>query len=426
MFSYIGAWFIYGLKCPEKVKYFRSPRRVFGSVRQIISMSSVTEKMVPSLLLKIFSVAILFVGVSAKWKCPDMLSLTANLTRNGTFETEVGFNRTFPLIKTVDGNVTQVAPWINLTRMSLELNFTAEQRTPLTLLINQTNLTSVSVTYQCNITYFNCTVSCSFAEQTVERVNEESNLLGTEGSSLCTEGYHLSDLRNQSDRLELKWTKMCDYLVTMQIKDQALAYMRYTDNETIQCDFNTTVPLRYNITLHGTNLTDVEQICTQNENQTVMCLVTNSTQYIHNGSLPQCTVRSPPWPVMINAKFNYSEEELTQYQYDDPNYYDYLDDYYRENSKEENEGEEEEEDEDEEEEEEVEEEVEGTTLGPSYEKHVKDPRSDDKRAPPSETVLLVVGIVALAAVAMLAFMVRKRKTRARNVHVHYNQSRSPY
>lgn len=373
-------------------------------------------------LSKIILFAAFCVSVSAKWKCPDTITLMANLTKNGTFETDIGFNSTFPLVKTVDGNVTRVAPWINLTRMWLELNFTAEQKTPLmTLLGKHPNITSAAISYNCNITYFNCTAECRFTKDAVQMIGEEPNVSdsATDGD-VCTDGYDLQALTNHSHWLESRWSKMCDYFLTLQFKDQNLAWMTFVNNETVRCEFNTTVPIRYNITLYGQNLTRMDSECTQNENQTVVCVISNSTEFIQNTSLPNCTIHRNPWPVSINAKFNYTDEELQEYTYDDPDYYEYLDDYYTEES---NENDEDGEEDDEEDGEEDAVRLDGES---GYEKQIEDPKKDTGNTVPPGNVLLVAGIVALATVGVLVILFRKRKIKPQDSSTYCNHPRHWY
>ncbi|AAF99253.1 pr152.4 [rat cytomegalovirus strain Maastricht] len=374
-------------------------------------------------LTKIVLCVAVCTGLSTAWRCPDTMSLMANQTRNGSFETVTGFNSTFPFVKTVNGTVVQLAPFVNISRMWFELNFTAEQKTPLETLLNKhPNLTSAAIVYNCNVTTLNCTVACVFKGETTEGSREVNVSDAENGVHVCNDGYHLHRLMNHSHWLEGRWTHLCEYFVTLQFKEQNLAWMTLIGNETVECAFNTSIPIRYNITLYGYNLTRVDKECTQRDNQTVFCSITNSTRDIYNMSVLNCTIHRRPWPVWINAKFNYSEDELMTYEYDNPDYYYYKDgDYY--------EDEDEDEDEDEENEDEYngngEELINETTSKPNYAKQVKDPTNSDVVIPPG-SVLLIIGIVALVAVTVLAVTFRKRRGGVREMANYQKRSRSLY
>lgn len=370
-------------------------------------------------LTKILLLVTLYVGISVSWRCPDKMSLMSNQTRDGPFETEIGFNSTFPFVKTVNGSVTQIVPFVNISRMWLELNFTMEQQTPLqALLTKHPNLTSAAIIYNCNITMLNCTVTCIFKGENVkgDNISEAEN-----GLHVCNDGYHLHLLTNNSHWLVGRWTHLCEYFVTMQVKEPNLAWMTLIGNETVECDFNTSIPIRYNITLYGHNLTRVDRECTQNDNQTVFCSVTNSTRDVYNISVLNCTIHRNPWPVWINAKFNHSDDDLMAYEYDNPDYYYYRDDYY--------DGEEDDDDEDEDEDngEDDEEVIVQSTPEPNHEKQVKDPTNVGDAPLPSGSLFLVVGIIALAAVAVFAITFRKKKIGTRETsHFHKRPPRSLY
>lgn len=366
-------------------------------------MMSVSMKMITCAVAKILLLTTLYTEASAAWMCPDVMSLVANLTRNGTFETEIGYNTTFPLLRTVNGSVISHVPWINVSRMWLELNFTAEQETPLTTLLEQhSNATSAGIIYNCNVTALNCTVDCVFGEQTATELGEESNISSTNGSNdVCTSGYHLEDLTNSSTWLETRWTRMCEKFVSMQVMDQSLAWLKFIGNETVLCEFNTSIPIRYNITLYGYNLTRVDQPCTEDENQTVMCSVSNSTRDIQNTSLLNCTIHRNPWPVSINAKFNRSAEEMEYYDYEEDNedYYSFDDDGYdTENEESEDDG--------------KVEEVDESSHESIREKRVGDPKEEEPKPAPQDTLVLVIGIIALGTVAVFAIIIRRKMNRS--------------
>lgn len=414
------------------MKYFKVPLYlVFVNTTLIAYQGSIMGKMAICVMIKVFSL-IAFCGVvSATWRCPDKMTLVANLTSNGTFLTEIGFNTTFPFVETVDGNVTMVVPWVNISRMWAELNFTAQQRTPLTELLSQhPNVSFAALIYDCNITALNCTVDCVFGERPTDGF-EESNTLGMiNEDDVCTNGYNLSMLTNHSHWLEKRWTKLCDYFITLQYKEQNLAWLKLMENSTVTCEFNTSTPLRYNITLHGPNLTRQDEFCIQNANRTVMCSITNSTEYIYNMSLLKCVIHRPPWPVWVSAKFNFTDEELEEYQYEDGgDYYYYEDDgeyYYYD----EYEGEyyDDSEEEEKEEENEQEKETVGAKSTPPTHHHAKRvgrPRGDKKKPGSENALVLVVGIIALATVGVLVILFRKKMDKPPGSAI-YNRLRSPY
>lgn len=304
-----------------------------------------------------------------------------------------------------------VAPWINISRMWVELNFTEEQRTPLTQLLQQhPNSSFAAVTYACNTTTLNCTVSCM--------LGDGSNGSSAEnGSSLCTDGYRLEYLTNSTRWMHLRWGKLCAKFMTLQIMEPNLAWLKLVGNDTVVCEFNTSVPIRYNITMYGHNLTRVDKQCTQNENQTVMCSISNSTLDIHNMSVLNCTIHRAPWPVWIVAHFNRSEDDMEEYYYYEDEYEDYFeyDDDGYDVLIEYREGEEDyEEYEEEEEEEEETQRVtgEGTVELPKHAKHVGGPPK--KKPPPKRHggPVLIVGIVAVATVGILAVLLRKKMKRS--------------
>lgn len=372
------------------------------------------------------------IGASTAWRCPDALTLNSNLTTDNTFTTEIGFNTTYPLITTVNGTVEYVVPWVNISRMWIELNFTGQQRIPLTELLQEhQNASFAALTYNCNLTTLNCTVHCSFGDQYTGELGESGS---ENGSDVCTEGYRTDFITNSSEWIHRRWNNLCGKMITLILMEPSLAWLKLVGNDTVRCEYNTSIPIQYNITMYGTNLTTIERECDRDENRTVICVLTNSTRDIHNMSSLGCTIHRPPWPVWTDASFNRSDEDLEglgDYYYDDDDYYYYDDEEieYVIHNRDDYEYDEDEEKEEEETEEEPINAEENNETGhhqrdSHHAKSIGDRPKDDGNSAPASPIL-IVGILALATVGILAIVFRKRLRKPREI-VYRTQSASPY
>lgn len=255
-----------------------------------------------------------YVGRSSATGCYGAgMQITSFYTsQNETIWGEIGFNTSYPFLIQVNGTLLTNYSWVDPTKFGAELNLTEVQRTPLTNLSIVTNSSRVGVEYNCNMTTLNCTVRCLYGSE------DGLTSGGQSGGGFCGDGFGLELLRN-SPNLTARWIEVCDNLTTEQILDEASVHIGLSDhNETIICEFNTTVPIHYNVTLWKGGLNATTRPCHQEPTLEVTCRVEANLTNVENVSDVICTVWSQ-WPVRVNGY---------QYRDDDGDYYyDYSGDY---------------------------------------------------------------------------------------------------
>lgn len=227
--------------------------------------------------------------------------------QNNSLDAEIGFNTSYPFLKLHNGTLVTNYSWVDHDLFGAEMNFTELQRDPLKNLSVVTNSSVVGVEYSCNITTLNCTVRCLNGSE------EDGLTFGSEsGGGFCGNGFGLELLRN-SPNLTERWIGVCDNLTTEQILDEADVHIGLSDhNETIACEFNTTVPIHYNVTLWKGGLNATTRPCHQDPTSLlVLCHVEANITNIVNVSDIVCTVWSH-WPVKING-YQYTDDDGDYY-----------------------------------------------------------------------------------------------------------------
>lgn len=256
-----------------------------------------------------FLLVSVYVDRSSAFSCDEsgMLLSAIYTHHNESLRQELGFNTTFVLLAQNNGSTAIQYPWTDPKKFHTELNFTHVQWDSLKNLSLVTNSSRVGVHYSCNITTLNCTVFCTVGE---------GEGLGETGQSggFCGEGTGLELLR-QDPNITSRWFELCGNVTGAQDSDPSPVYMDLINgNQTLFCEFNTTVPIMYNVTLWEGGVNTTTAPCVQNGNLTVMCYVEVNVTGIRNVSDVICTISSPYWPV-----------RLTGYQFDDE-YYEYYED----------------------------------------------------------------------------------------------------
>lgn len=251
------------------------------------------------------------VGRCSTFACHDSgIFLTAIYSHgNESVRGEVGFNTTFVLLARENGSLMIQYPWTDPNEFGTELNFTELQRDPLKNLSLVTNSSQVGVHYSCNLTTLNCTVWCTFGPGGTSLGDA---VQGTGG--FCVEGFALDSLKNSTNITD-RWLELCDNLTAVLNKDLSPVYMDLTENnQTLFCELNTTVPVRYNVTVWGGGVNATTEPCRQNRNLTVICYVEVNVTGVENITDVLCTIRSRWWP-----------ERFTEYRIDDE-YFEYYED----------------------------------------------------------------------------------------------------
>lgn len=256
----------------------------------------------------------LCVGRSSAAECYGAgLSLTAIYThQNESVRGEVGFNTSFALLIQENGTLGLSYPWIDANEFGSELNFTARQREPLRNLSVVTNSSQVGVHYLCNLTTLNCTVSCSFGSGEETGLGADAN---RSAGGFCSEGSDLESLK-ESPNITNRWDRLCLEVMEAQTDESSSIRFELQDgNETVTCDYNTTVPVRYNITLWGGGLNTTTVSCRQDLNRTVICHVTANVTGLQNVSDVLCTVLSSSWPTRFAKRLFEEEDDFYIYEY---------------------------------------------------------------------------------------------------------------
>lgn len=250
------------------------------------------------------------VGRSSAVACHDSGMLLSTFYTRGdeSVRGEVGFNTTFVLLARENGTIVIRYPWMNATEFETEMNFTELQREPLRNLSLVTNSSRVGVHYSCNLTTIECAVNCSFGSNETGLGAADRNVGG-----FCVEGFGLEMLKNSSNITE-RWLRLCDDLIAVQNRDASPVYMDLTsDGQKLFCRLNTTVPIRYNVTMWDGGVNATSAPCRRDRNLTVICELEVNVTGVRNITDVLCTIRSEWWP-----------DRFTEYRFDE-DYYEYYD-----------------------------------------------------------------------------------------------------
>lgn len=128
-------------------------------------------------------------------------------------EIKIGFTEHTRMIIVENGSTVEVDPWVVLSEMSIELNFTMEQKMFLQELHEfYPDSAKVSVTYYCKIVNFRCFVACDIGHRIV-RAREHSIAYDRELNrsvvETCTRGHDVDTLRNSSETISNRWSDLC-------------------------------------------------------------------------------------------------------------------------------------------------------------------------------------------------------------------------
>lgn len=269
------------------------------------------------ILFAIFSCVFLVSGHAEKAKTVECfggaMSLTSIYTpQNESVRGEIGFNTTFPLLIRENGTILLKYPNVDPNKFWTELNFTEAQRDPLKNLSLVTNSSQVGVHYVCNFTTLNCTVRCTFA-------SDEEGLGNTDQSvgGFCADGFDTRSLKDAPNITD-HWVDLCITMLDLETDEPSrIQLWLRDDNQTIVCDYNTSVPIPYEVRLWGGGLNTTTVPCVQNWNRTVVCHIEANVTGVQNVSDILCTVLTSSWNTRFARRLYDEEDDFYLYYSDD-------------------------------------------------------------------------------------------------------------
>lgn len=166
----------------------------------------------------------------------------------------------YPAIRIRNETVSYPYPRILTDDVSVEVDFLRRQRNFTRLLRDSaSNVSNVSVVYDCYLSESSCDLTCMFGDRYVKGVagKVKSSTLGDpEVAELCAKGHETSLLYGVWEALRVRWMGVCEYLKSR--KDAMAMSFRYDpERRRVLCSVRIDVPIGCSLFIRDENLDGV-------------------------------------------------------------------------------------------------------------------------------------------------------------------------